>query len=139
MKRFLLLGIPLLIVFLTACPEPTSPAVTKPTINSFTATPSSLSAGGGSVTLSWDVKDATTLSIDGGVGAVTGTSKDVSVTSTTTFILTATNASGSTTKSTTVSVGTGGDTTVISVDPPDGATGVNSDAIITIAFSEKWI
>ena len=116
------------------------PTATKPTINSFTATPPSLSAGGGSVTLNWDVKDATTLSIDGGVGAVTGTSKTVSVTSNKTFILTATNDGGSVTQTTSVSVGAGADTTpptIISIEPPDGATGVEFEENIVITFSEK--
>jgi Bacterial Ig-like domain len=74
------------------------------------------------------------------VGAVTGTSKTVSVTSNTTFTLTATNDAGSTTQTTSVSVGVGADTTpptIISIDPPDGATGVKSDANIVITFSEK--
>jgi Bacterial Ig-like domain len=142
-KRFLLLSIPLLLVLLTACPDPstpTPPAGTKPTITSFTATPPSLPAGGGSMTLQWDVKDATTLSIDGGVGAVTGVSKAVSVTSTTTFTLTATNTAGSTTQTTSVRVEAGADTTrptVISVDPPNGATGVKDDASVIITFSER--
>lgn len=107
MKRFLLLSIPLLIFLLTACPTasaPTPTPVSKPTISSFTATPPSLPAGGGGVTLAWEVKDATTLSIDGGVGAVTGTSKAVNVTSSKTFMLTATNDSGSATQSVNVVV-----------------------------------
>lgn len=142
MKRFLLLCIPLLILFFTACQEPTppTPPASKPTINSFTATPPSLPAGGGSVTLSWNVEGATTLEIDGGVGAVTGTSKTVSVTSNKTFTLTATNDAGSTTQTTSVSVGAGADTTppsVISIDPPDGAKGVKFDSTIVITFSEK--
>jgi hypothetical protein len=143
MKRFLLLSTSLFVLFFTACstssgtPSPTPP---KPTINSFTASPASLPAGGGSVTLSWDVKDATLLSIDNGVGAVTGTSKTVSVTSNKTFTLTATNDAGSTTQTTSVSVGAGADTTpptVISVDPPDGATGVVFTSNIVVTFSEK--
>ena len=130
----------LLLVMATGCGDTTPTPATKPTITSFTALPSNLSAGGGSVTLSWDVNNATTLSIDGGVGTVTGTSKTVSVTSNTTFTLTATNASGSATQSTNVSVEAGADTTpptVLSVDPPNGATGIKSDAIIVINFSEK--
>ncbi len=80
---------------------------TKPVINSFTATPSSLPTGGGSTTLAWNVTGATTLSIDQGIGAVTpvtsgSTSK--SITATTTFTLTATNASGSVTQPVTVTV-----------------------------------
>jgi hypothetical protein len=112
----------------------------KPTIISFTASPASLPAGGGNVTLSWDVKDATTLSVDGGVGAVTGTSTTVSVTSNKTFTLTATNEVGSVTQSASVSVGTGADTTaptVLSVDPANNAKGVRDDANIVITFSEE--
>jgi hypothetical protein len=140
MKRFLLLSTSLLVLFLTACSTSSTPSGSRPTINSFTATPPSLPAGGGSVTLSWDVRGADSLSVDNGVGTVTGTSKTVSVTSNTTFTLTATNASGSTTQSVSVSVGAGADTTpptIISVDPPNGATGVVFTSNIVITFSEK--
>lgn len=80
---------------------------TRPLINSFTATPASLPVGGGSTTLAWNVTGATAVSIDQGVGAVTpvtsgSTSK--SVTATTVFTLTATNAAGSVTQPVTVSV-----------------------------------
>jgi Bacterial Ig-like domain len=142
-KRLFLFSLPLLMALLTACPEPstpTPPASTKPTITSFTATPPSLPAGGGSLTLIWDVKDATTLRIDGGVGTVTGTSKAVSIMSTTTFTLTATNAAGSSTQTTSVRVEAEADTTpptVLSVDPPNGATGVNDDASVIVTFSER--
>jgi hypothetical protein len=77
-----------------------------PAITSFTATPSNLPIGGGDVTLAWAQTGATTLSIDQGVGTVTGTSKVVNVTSTKTFILTATNAVGPVTSSVTVTVAT---------------------------------
>ena len=78
----------------------------KPVITSFTATPASLPIGGGSTTLAWSVSGATSLSIDGGVGDVTGqTSKAVSVTATRTFTLTATNASGPSTATVDVTVG----------------------------------
>jgi Bacterial Ig-like domain len=131
----------LLVVLLSACGDTTStPSTTKPTITSFTASPSTLPAGGGSVTLSWDVKDATSLSIDNGVGAVTGTSKTVTATSSKTFTLTATNEAGSVTQSTSVSVGAGADTTsptVVAIYPPDGATGVKEDQSIVITFDEK--
>ncbi|MCZ8132210.1 MAG: serine hydrolase [Steroidobacteraceae bacterium] len=74
-------------------------------IASFTATPSSVVAGQ-STTLSWSVTGAASLSISGGVGSVTGqTSRAVSPTATTTYVLTATNASGgSVTASATVTV-----------------------------------
>ena len=75
-----------------------------PTIASFTATPASLPTGGGPVTLSWVTTDATTLSIDNGVGTVTGTSAVVNVAANTTFTLTATNAAGAVTQTTGVAV-----------------------------------
>jgi sugar lactone lactonase YvrE len=66
-----------------------------PSINSFTATPNSLATGGGNVTFNWNVTGATSLSINQGIGTVTGSSTSRNVTSTTTFVLTATNANGS--------------------------------------------
>ncbi|MGZ5758645.1 MAG: beta strand repeat-containing protein [Caldimonas sp.] len=77
-----------------------------PTIASFTATPASLPAGGGSVTLAWTTSGATTLAIDNGVGTVSGDSGSVvvDVASTTPFTLTATNLGGTATKSATVTV-----------------------------------
>jgi hypothetical protein len=140
MRRFLLLSTSLLVLFLTACSTSSTPSGSRPTINSFTATPPSLPAGGGSVTLSWDVRGADSLSVDNGVGTVTGTSKTVSVTSSTIFTLTATNASGSTTQSVSVTVTTGQDITpptVISVSPTNGANAIREDQVITITFSER--
>jgi len=81
-----------------------------PTINSFTATPSSLPAGGGSVTLAWNVTGAATLSIDQSVGAVTPAttgSKSVQVTASTTFTLSATDSSGTSTMTAAVTVAAG--------------------------------
>ena len=75
-----------------------------PSIASFTATPASLPTGGAPVTLSWVTTDATTLSIDNGVGTVTGTSAVVNVAANTTFTLTATNAAGAVTQTTGVAV-----------------------------------
>jgi hypothetical protein len=51
----------------------------KPVITSFTATPNSLPLGGGSSKLEWQVTGADSISIDNGVGVVTGTSKGVKV------------------------------------------------------------
>ena len=50
--------------------------VPPPTINTFTATPANVAAGA-PTTLAWSVTGATTLTIDNGVGVVTGTSIDV--------------------------------------------------------------
>ncbi len=74
-----------------------------PTISSFVATPSAIPAGQSS-TLSWSVSGASSLAIDQGVGAVTGTSKAVSPAATTTYTFTASNAAGSATATTTVTV-----------------------------------
>jgi hypothetical protein len=76
-----------------------------PTIARFTVTPATLPAGGGTVTLSWQVSGADTVSIDRGVGAVTGSSLSLGVTTTTVYTLTATNAGGTSTSSTAVVVG----------------------------------
>jgi hypothetical protein len=66
-----------------------------PVINSFVASPSSISLGG-SAGLSWNVSNATSVSINQGVGTVGSTgSTVVSPLSTTTFTLTASNAAGS--------------------------------------------
>ncbi len=131
--RHLLLLVILLLGLVAGCSDTTPTPTSKPTITNFTATPPSLPAGGGSVTLQWDVKDATFLALDGQMGAVTGTSKTVTVTNSKIFTLTATNSSGSATKSVGVSVAPA----VVSVDPPDGAKGVKDDQSIVIIFSER--
>ena len=68
-----------------------------PTINSFNASPSPIAPGDTSM-LSWNVSGATTISINQGIGnvALTG-SRTVTPSATTVYILTATNAAGSTT------------------------------------------
>ena len=74
-----------------------------PVIASFAATPSTIALGASS-TLAWSVTGATTLSIDNGIGTVTGTSVVVTPTATTTYTMTATNAAGSVTHSATVTI-----------------------------------
>jgi hypothetical protein len=66
-----------------------------PVVNSFDANPPSISAGG-SATLTWNISGAASVSIDQGIGnvALTG-SRAVAPSTTTTYILTATNSSGS--------------------------------------------
>ncbi|HEX7508150.1 MAG TPA: kelch repeat-containing protein, partial [Polyangia bacterium] len=69
-------------------------ADTLPLIASFTALPASIPPGG-SATLRWAVTGATTLSIDQGIGLVTGTNTAVvTPAQTTTYTLTAQNAAG---------------------------------------------
>ena len=86
----------------------TSNTVTQgaPVVTAFAASPAAVPFGGGSVTLSWSASNTNTLTIDNGVGDVTGlSSKTVSVTSPTTFTLTATNTGGTVTATTAVTVG----------------------------------
>jgi C1A family cysteine protease len=93
-----------LIAVLVACPEPTKPpTINMPKINSFTATPNALTKAG-TVTLEWNVTDASSLSISPNVGVVTGSSKTVNVTVSTTFELTAQNSSGTDKKTVSVTV-----------------------------------
>jgi len=86
----------------------------SPVINSFVANPSSISLGG-STSLSWSVSDATSVTIDNGVGAV-GSSGSTTVlpTTTTTYTLTASNAAGNDTEIALVTVSGAGS----SVGPP---------------------
>jgi hypothetical protein len=76
-----------------------------PAISSFSANPPGINAGQ-SATLNWNVANASSLSIDNGIGAVTGSSRTVNPTATTTYKLTATNGAGSVSASTTVTEAT---------------------------------
>ena len=78
---------------------------TPPVITSFTANPSSIVQGNTS-TLSWTIADATTASIDNGIGTVDPIydTRTVSPTTTTTYTLTAINPYGTDTKQVTVTV-----------------------------------
>jgi len=117
------------------------PSGPSPSISAFAASPATIAAGATS-TLSWDVSGATSLSIDQGVGAVTGASVSVSPSAATTYTLTARNAAGSTTATTVVTVtagsgggtggGTGGDsgTTIATCqDLPTDASGHSRAAV----------
>jgi hypothetical protein len=78
----------------------------SPIINSFTVD-STIIDEGDSVTLSWTVTDATTVTINQGVGAVAlSGSASVFPTETTTYTLTASNSAGSVTANVTVTVST---------------------------------
>jgi hypothetical protein len=89
----------------TATATATVTVITKPVINVFTAAPASVTIGQSSL-LSWTVTGiGTTLSLNQGIGSVTGTSSiSVSPAVTTTYTLTATTAAGSTTAAATVTV-----------------------------------
>jgi hypothetical protein len=82
-----------------------NPAPAKPTISTFTASPTSI-ASGASSTLSWATSGATSIAITPGTftSAAASGSTTVSPTATTTYTLTATNATGSTTATATITV-----------------------------------
>jgi hypothetical protein len=93
----------------TATTEVSTLSPTGPQIRQFTANPASIQSGQNS-TLVWVVDNATSVSINQGVGNVDARSGSVSVSPTvnTTYTLTATNANGSVTATQTVTVGGGG-------------------------------
>jgi hypothetical protein len=73
------------------------PVDTVPVCNSFTASVTSLPAGGGNTTLTWATSRATTVSINPLLGSVSvDGSQVVAITATTDFVLTATDADGDT-------------------------------------------
>ena len=92
-KSFSLLFAISIFILMTGC-NGTLPAV--PIINSFTAIPSSIISGDSS-NLSWSITDATSVTIDQGIGSVAADIGTISVhpTETTVYTLTATNAAGS--------------------------------------------
>jgi hypothetical protein len=94
----------LLALALAGCPKSGGSGGQPPVINFFTATPATVTAGQTSSTLSWSVSNATSISIDNGLGPQSGTTAAVSPAATTTYTLTATNAAGSVTAQATVTV-----------------------------------
>lgn len=109
-----------LVLGLAACDLINPPGSNGPTISSFTASPAVVDAGD-TTTLSWTVDStATSLSISPRIGAVTGTSVETSsISATTEYVLTATNAAGdSSTRSTTVTLNDGGSS--VPKPPPGG-------------------
>ena len=101
-----------------------NPSPTAPVIASFTASPSTINLGQ-TTTLAWAVTGATSLSINQGVGTVTGlTSTQVtpSAIGTITYILTATNSIGSPTTNAQVTVNPAS-TYALTVNLGSGTTG----------------
>ena len=85
-------------------PPPPSTEAAQPVINSFTATPETISSGQ-SATLSWDVSDAATVTIQPAIGSVSPSgAEQVLPAVTTTYTLAATNEGGSATSAVTVTV-----------------------------------
>ena len=75
-----------------------------PVISNFTSVPSTINDGS-STTLAWNLSNATTVTLDNGLGDVSNQSfKAVTPPKTTTYTLTATNSGGSTTAKATVTV-----------------------------------
>jgi hypothetical protein len=95
------LSLATLAIAASGCSQSAAPS--GPAIGSFAATPSSISLGA-STLLAWSVTGADSLSIDKGVGVVTGTSISVTPAATTTYRLTAINSVGTTTADATVTV-----------------------------------
>ena len=112
-------------------------SVGKPVINSFAASPEAISSGQ-AVTLSWDVSGATVINISPAIGGLGASgSKQVTPNSTTTYILTATNETGSSTALATV-VATPAEETVVGYDP---VTGRNQEINFTweeLCFSSEY-
>ena len=79
------------------------PTGNRPTISSFTASATTISAGA-PVTLSWQVSSADYVIVSPDVGATRGTSASLSPTATTTYTLYATNAYGQTTSTVQITV-----------------------------------
>src|SRR5271168_422537 len=97
----------------------------KPTISSFTASPTSITSGATS-TLSWTASGATSIAITPGTftSASASGSTNVSPTATTTYTLTATNASGSATSTAKVNVtASSGSLAITTTSCPGGTQG----------------
>jgi hypothetical protein len=135
LKYFSLFFVLIAFILITGC-SGTPGAV--PIINSFSANPSTITEGESS-TLSWSVTDATTVTIDNGVGSValSGTTV-VNPTTTTTYTLTATNTAGSVTATTTVTVGSAltvtynGNGNTAGTVPVDPSSPYQSGATVTV-------
>jgi hypothetical protein len=103
---------------------PIAPVGTPAPTATLSASPSAITSGGSS-TLTWSSTNASSVSINQGIGTVpTSGSRSVSPTATTTYTITATNSSGSVTDSVTVTVNAS-DTT------PPVISGVNASNIST--------
>ncbi|MBM3154287.1 MAG: hypothetical protein FJ008_03035 [Chloroflexi bacterium] len=87
-----------------ASPSPAAPPATPPVINTFTASPTSLS-GTGTTTLTWSTSGATSVTLSPGIGSVPASgSATATLSSTRTYTLTATNSVGSANRSVTITV-----------------------------------
>ena len=107
----------------------------KPVIDSFTASPTSVTSGSSS-TLSWTTTGATSIAITPGTFTSTSNtgSTSVSPTATTTYTLTATNAAGSTTSTATVTVtASSGPLAIATTSCPGGTQGAAYEGCTIVA------
>jgi hypothetical protein len=107
MKKVLFAILPVIAAVFTACPNSTGVpnGLGGPPEITFTSDVSSLPAGGGNVTLSWTVQNATKASIDGGLGSVQMTGqKTMKLTSSKTYTLSAQGSGGSNTQAVRIDV-----------------------------------
>ena len=155
MQRSLYRFIPLLLLsfLFVSCTENLTNNNSQPSIVNFVPSPERVSPGS-DVTLSWTVNNATTITIDNGIGDVTAdTDNQVTVNPVvdTTYILTATNVQGDVTAQTQVEMigntGNTGDTAdptgsfgvsdsqngPFEDDQPGGIDGPNDSRIVTVA------
>lgn len=85
-------------------PPPAAPVANRPTINYFTAEPSTITSGT-AASLRWSVSDATSVEIDNNIGQVSPNGRRaVYPTATTTYTLTATGPGGTNTATATVTL-----------------------------------
>lgn len=119
----------------TPPPPPPPPAPTA-TIG---ASPASITSGQ-SASLTWSTTDASSVTIDQGIGTVAASgTRTVTPAATTKYTLTATSSAGTATASATVTVTAVADTTpptVTAFTPAAGATGVSTTTAVTATFSE---
>jgi hypothetical protein len=125
---------------ITVNPAPSTTA-RPPSISAFSASPAVVAPGGDS-TLSWTVTGATSITIDQGIGTVTGSSVVITPSETTSYTLTATNDAGSATASTTVTVtsggsGGGGSSGGLAASPASFSVGVNGSQQLTVSGGTK--
>ncbi len=105
-------------------------------VDSFTASPMTISSGS-SATLSWAVSNATTISIDQGIGVVAPVgSTTVAPGSTTTYTLTATGTRSTASAAVTVSVGAPTRQLIVTADPDNSgyvrSSGANSPGYVYV-------
>jgi len=100
MKRFAIFIFIALVLSFSRCKDnPTTPTKNPPVINTFSISPASINKGE-SATLSWNVTNSTSASIDQGVGSVAASgSRSMTPDKDTVYTLTASNNDGTITKS----------------------------------------